>query len=66
MIKKIVRIGAISDQDRFRRQDVMAMDPSERIMCLIRLRDRQFGAVARPIRGSGAVSYRNFVVSSRK
>ena len=58
MIAKRVRIGASADPDTWRRQDVMAMTPSERVRCLIALRDRQFGAAARPIRNSGAVSYR--------
>lgn len=59
MIAKLVRIGVVSDQDAFRRQDVLAMTPSERLMCLIRLRDRQFGAQASPIRGACAVAYRD-------
>ena len=58
MIKAKERIGAVADQDRFRREDMLAMTPEERIMTLIRLRNSQFGAVARPIRGSGIVSYR--------
>lgn len=65
VISKIVRIGTVADQDSFRRQDVMAMTPSERIMCLVRLRDRQFGAVAIPVRTSCAVSYR-VLAASRK
>ena len=59
MIAKRIRIGAVSDQDTFRRHDVLSMTPSERIMCLIRLRDRQFGATASPVRGARVVSYRN-------
>jgi hypothetical protein len=59
MIAKRIRIGVVSDQDTFRRQDAMAMTPSERIMCLIRLRDRQFGETATSVRGARAVSYRN-------
>lgn len=60
MIAPKVRIGAVADQDRFRREDVLAMTPAERIMTLMRLRNRQFGAISRPIRGSGIVSYRTF------
>jgi hypothetical protein len=59
MITRLVRIGRVSDQDTVRRHDTLAMTPSERVMQLIRLRDRQFGASSRPVRGSGAVSYRN-------
>jgi hypothetical protein len=59
MITKVVRIGRVADQDAVRRHDTLLMTPSERVMQLIRLRDRQFGASARPVRGSGAVSYRN-------
>ena len=59
MIKKMVRIGAVADQDTFRRQDVKAMTPSERVMCLIRVRDRQFAALASSVRNSGTVNYRN-------
>ena len=60
MIEVQVRIGTVGDQDRFRREDMLAMTPAERIMTLIRLRNSQFGAIARPIRDSGIVSYRNF------
>jgi hypothetical protein len=58
MLTAKVRIGAVADQDRFRREDMLAMTPEERIMTLIKLRNRQFGAVSRPIRDSGIVSYR--------
>jgi hypothetical protein len=58
MIAKLVRIGTPADPDAWRRQDLLAMTPSERVRCLIGLRDRQFGATARPIRGSGLVSFR--------
>ncbi len=60
MIKSIVRMGAVEDQDRFRREDVLAMTPDVRIMTLIRLRDNQFGTSSIPIRDSGIVSYRTF------
>lgn len=53
-----VRIGTVVEQDRFRREDMLAMTPEERIMTLIRLRNRQFGAVSSPIRDSGIVSIR--------
>ena len=60
MIEKTVRIGAVADQDRFRREDVLAMTPEERIQTLIKLRNQQFGRIAKPIRNSGIVSYRKF------
>lgn len=60
MIAQKVRIGTVGEQDRFRREDMLAMTPAERIMALIRLRNYQFGAISRPIRGSGVVSYRTF------
>ncbi|HAS82532.1 MAG TPA: hypothetical protein DCS43_07645 [Verrucomicrobia bacterium] len=60
MIATKVRIGTVADQDRFRREDMLAMTPEARIMTLIRLRNSQFGAVSRPIRDSGIVSYRTF------
>lgn len=60
MIEAQVRIGTVADQDRFRREDMLAMTPAERIMTLIRLRNSQFGAISRPIRDSGIVSYRSF------
>jgi len=66
MIAKLVRFGVISDQDTFRRQDAMAMTPSQRIMCLIRLRDSQFGAAASPLKKSCAVSYRNLPIFIKK
>jgi len=58
MIARRVRIGKIEDQDQFRREDLLAMTPEERIMTLVKLRNRQFGAVSQPIRDSGIVSYR--------
>jgi len=42
MIKKVVRIGSVRQQDEFRRQDVLRMSPSERIGALIDLRNRAF------------------------
>ena len=60
MIAKTVRIGAVADQDRFRREDTLAMTPEERIETLIKLRNQQFGRIAKPIRNSGIVSYRKF------
>ncbi len=57
-MERKVRIGRVGDQDRFRRKEMLAMTPVERIMTLIRLRNSQFGAVSRPIRDSGIVSYR--------
>ncbi len=44
----------------------MAMTPSERIMCLIRLRDHQFRAAACPVRESCTVSYRNLPAFQKK
>ncbi len=60
MIEKNVRIGSVPDQDRFRREDTLAMTPEERIETLIKLRNQQFGRIAKPIRNSGIVSYRKF------
>jgi len=60
MIAARVRIGMVEEQDRFRREDMLAMSPEERILTLIRLRNRQFGATAEPIRNSGIVSFRTF------
>jgi hypothetical protein len=58
MIATRVRIGKIEDQDQFRRADLLAMTPEDRIMTLVELRNSQFGAVSRPVRNSGIVSYR--------
>jgi hypothetical protein len=60
MIEKKVRTGIVSDQDRFRREDTLAMTPETRIMTLIQLRNRQYGSISRRIRDSGIVSYRTF------
>jgi hypothetical protein len=60
MIAKRIRIGAVSDQDTLRRHDRLTMTPSERIMCLIRLRDRQFGATVSPVRGDRVVTWIDF------
>ena len=60
MMEKTVRIGSVPDQDRFRSEDVLAMTPEERIQTLIKLRNQQFGRIAKPIRNSGIVSYRKF------
>ena len=43
MLAAKVRMGTVEDQDRFRREDMLAMTPDERIMTLIRLRNTQFG-----------------------
>jgi hypothetical protein len=58
MIDAKVRIGTVEDQDRFRQEDLQAMSPDERIMTLIRLRNRQFGSRAKRIRDSGVFSCR--------
>jgi hypothetical protein len=42
MIKKIVRIGTVQEQDRVRREDMRRMSPVERVGALIELRDRAF------------------------
>ena len=57
-MKRIVRVGRIEDQDRFRRDDMAAMTPEARIDCLLKLRQQQFGARATRIRGSGIVTCR--------
>jgi hypothetical protein len=64
MIDAKVRIGPVQDQDRFRREDLQAMSPEERIMTLVRLRDRQFGSTAKRIRDSGVFSCRQFAASA--
>ncbi len=58
MIDMKVRIGTVEDQDEFRREDIHAMSPDQRIMTLIKLRDRQFGRTATQIRNSGVFSRR--------
>ena len=65
MIAKIARIGSVAGQDALRRQDMLAMTPSERVVLLIELRDHQFGPVSRPIRGSGAVRYRALRIAGK-
>ncbi len=57
-MKRIVRVGRIKDQDRFRRDDMAALTPEARIDCLLQLRQQQFGARAKRIRGSGIVTCR--------
>jgi hypothetical protein len=64
MIARRVRIGKVEDQDQFRREDLLAMTPEERIMTLVRLRNRQFGAISQPVRDSGIVSYRRVNTSA--
>ena len=63
MIDTKVRIGTVEDQDRFRREDMQAMSPAERIMTLVRLRNRQFGCSAKRIRDSGVFSCRQLAPS---
>ena len=41
MMKKIVRIGKIEDQDKFRRDDIRDMSPNARVSMLIKMQ-RQF------------------------
>jgi hypothetical protein len=40
-VQKIVRIGTIADQDRFRREDVRRMSPSRRVRLVLGMQ-RQF------------------------
>ena len=40
-IQRIVRIGTVSDQDRFRREDVRRMSPGDRVRLVLRMQ-RQF------------------------
>ncbi len=42
MIKKIVRIGTVGQQDDFRRDDLLRMSPAERMAAFIELRNRAF------------------------
>lgn len=58
MIEKVARVGSIEDQDRLRRKDTMRMTPAERLLCLINLRNTQFGADAIPLRETTSVSFR--------
>ena len=53
-----VRTSPVEGHERFRREDILAMTPSERMMCMFRLLNRRAGPDARPLRGSGIVSFR--------
>ena len=64
MIDAKVRIGTVEDQDRCRREDLQAMSPDERVMTLIKLRNRQFGGIAKPIRNSGVFSCRQLAATT--
>jgi len=64
MIEKRVRVGSVADQDRFRRDDLQAMTPDERLAQLIRMRDIQFGATARPIRERCVCSTRQLTTAN--
>jgi hypothetical protein len=41
-IKKMVRIGKVEDQDRWRREDCARMTPNERLNALVDFRYRSF------------------------
>ena len=42
MIRKIVRIGTVEQQDDFRRDDMLRMSPAERMAAFIDCRNRAF------------------------
>lgn len=46
----VFRVGAVAEQDQFRREDTLRMSPAERILCLIQMQQTMFGAQARPLR----------------
>jgi hypothetical protein len=42
-MKKIVRIGTIEEQDRWRRDDLRAMSPTQRVSLLLQLQNQFYG-----------------------
>ena len=42
MIKKVVRITAVEEQDATRRKDLLDLTPARRVEALVRMRDRMF------------------------
>ena len=42
MIKKVVRITAVEDQDATRRKDTLSLTPAQRVAALMRMRDQVF------------------------
>lgn len=42
MIKKVVRITKVEEQDATRRVDMLALTPARRVEALVRMRDRMF------------------------
>jgi hypothetical protein len=47
-MKKIVRIGKIEDQDKFRREDIRKMSPNARVSMLIKMQRKFFDWDANP------------------
>ena len=42
-MKKLVRMGSVSDQDRFRREDCRRMSPDRRVRLLLEMQRRFLG-----------------------
>jgi hypothetical protein len=42
-MKRVVRIGRIEDQDRFRAEDCLRMSPEERVMLVFAMQRRYLG-----------------------
>ena len=61
-MKPTVRIGAIDKQDQWRRDDLRALSPNERVDMLLQMRDRYFDKTPRhmkrviQIRANGATT----------
>ena len=47
-MKKVVRIGKIEDQDKFRRDDIREMSPNARVSMLIKMQRKFFDWDANP------------------
>lgn len=65
-MKKVFRIGALSEQDRFRREDIQRMSPAKRVLCLIQMQEDMFGALAHPLREQPTCKVRRYAGHLRR
>jgi hypothetical protein len=62
-MKTIFRIGSVQDQDRWRRDDIQALSPNQRVAMLLEMQNQYFDNADRPlkrvakIRSNGATTH---------
>ncbi len=49
-MKKKVRIGTVQNQDRWRRDDIQALSPNQRVDMLLKMQNQYFDSAPRPLK----------------